>query len=424
MKKDRFMFRSACMGLVLAGLQLTAGLRADDSRLVVGRNQAPFSAALVGIGPKWELQFDLAGETRSLAAADVAYWGQWVDQCEQTVCLLDDESLLTASLIDVGLGELVVESPLWHRTVLPRGRVQGLVLHPPLEAFDRDQLYRRIHAYHHTQDRVWLANGDELTGHLAAIPAGRGIDLFGLAAIYFQLVAGAEPMIIQTENVIALALARAAPPPAPPEAHSAFVAFRDGSCLQAICAERREGEVTLVLGDEIALTADARRVFDEITLVQPLHPDVVYLSALEPLSYRHIPFLDVSWPLGRDQSVAGGLLRRDGRVYRRGLSMHSTSRVVYELAGAYQAFAAELALDARSGRQGSVVYRVFLESPAEGQEAAWRLAYESPIVRGDSEPILMTADVRRARRMALVVDLADQGDTLDHANWLNARLTR
>ena len=92
----------------------------------------------------------------------------------------------------------------------------------------------------------------------------------------------------------------------------------------------------LQLNGDLSLVADANQFFDQITLVQPLHSDSVYLSALEPASYRHVPLLDVDWPLGRDQSVSGGLLRSGGHVYRRGLGMHSTSRAVYELGGEYR----------------------------------------------------------------------------------------
>ena len=399
-------------------------LSADDSRLVVSRSEPPFEARLAGIGENWESRFVAAGETRTLAAEEIAYWGEWTDQTEQTVCLLENGGMLTASLVGVGDQELVVESRLWHRTVLPRRRVRGLVLQPPLDARQRDQLHRRIYAYAEHHDRIWLANGDELTGRLAALPADHGTDLFGLEAIYFQPPSAAEPMVIQTQNVIALALAEETPAAAHPEGNSAYVAFRDGTCLEALAAEDRDGQMVLQLNGDLSLVADANQFFDQITLVQPLHSGSVYLSALKPASYRHVPLLDVNWPLGRDQSVSGGLLRSGGHVYRRGLGMHSTSRAVYELGGEYRWFAAELALDDETGRDGSVIYRVFLESVANGQAATWRLAYESPTVRGGSPSLFMSVDVQNVRRIALVVDFADHGDTLDHANWLNARLVR
>lgn len=419
------MVREIGVALVLALLLPVAGDSADANRWVVSHAEPPFAAKLVGIGSDWELQFVVAGETRTLAAKEIAYWGRWADQYEQTVCLLADGGILTAVLAGVTEQELIVESQLWRRTVLPRQAVRGLMLQPSLDAGERDQLRQRIYAHAAAHDRLWLANGDELTGRLAALPGGQSVDLFGLDVLSFQLPGAAEPMVIQTRNIVALALAAdVESAPARASGTAAYVAFRDGACLEALSAEQREGQVSVRLVGNVSLSADANQFFDQITLVQPLHSDVVYLSSLPAVSYRHVPFVDGNWLLGRDQSVTGGLLRSGENVYRRGLGMHSTSRAVYDLGGQYRRFAAELALDAQAGRQGSVVYRVFLESPGSGSAATWRLVYESPVVRGGAVPLLMSVDLQNARRIALVVDFADHGDTRDHANWLNARLLR
>lgn len=98
--------------------------------------------------------------------------------------------------------------------------------------------------------------------------------------------------------------------------------------------------------------------------------------------------------------------------------MHSTSRLAYELAGEYQRFQAELALDDAAGRMGSVSFRVYVEK--EG----WNAAYISPTVRGGDAPLAIDIDITGVRQMALIVDAADHGDQRDYANWLNARLLK
>jgi hypothetical protein len=112
--------------------------------------------------------------------------------------------------------------------------------------------------------------------------------------------------------------------------------------------------------------------------------------------------------------------------------MHSASRVAYDVTG-YHTFAAELALDDAAGTSGSVIYKVLIAGTADPRaatgatsalEAQWTLAYESPIVRGDDAPIPISIPLRGASRLALLVEFADRGDTLDHANWLNARLVK
>jgi len=44
--------------------------------------------------------------------------------------------------------------------------------------------------------------------------------------------------------------------------------------------------------------------------------------------------------------------------------------------------------------------------------------------RGGDAPKSISVDVAGADAMTLVVDYADRGDELDHADWLDARLTK
>jgi hypothetical protein len=70
--------------------------------------------------------------------------------------------------------------------------------------------------------------------------------------------------------------------------------------------------------------------------------------------------------------------------------------------------------DSTAGR-GSVIFRVLVEG---------RERFASPIVRGGDRPLPVSVDIRGARRLELEVDYADRADVLDHADWLDARLTR
>jgi hypothetical protein len=156
-----------------------------------------------------------------------------------------------------------------------------------------------------------------------------------------------------------------------------------------------------------------------VTLVEPLSPGVVWLSDLKTLGYKHIPLLTIAWPYENDRSVTGRRLRTEDEVVRKGLGMHSTSRLAYDVAG-FRRFDADLALDQSAGKRGSVVFKVLLQD-ADGQ---WQPAYSSPVVRGGEPPIPLSIDLKGATRMALLVEPADRGDELDHANWLRARLVK
>ena len=65
---------------------------------------------------------------------------------------------------------------------------------------------------------------------------------------------------------------------------------------------------------------------ENIVALLPLSGKATYLSDLKPASYKHIPFLQTSWPYHADRSTRASLLRAGGRLYLKGLGMHSASR--------------------------------------------------------------------------------------------------
>jgi hypothetical protein len=83
-------------------------------------------------------------------------------------------------------------------------------------------------------------------------------------------------------------------------------------------------------------------------------------------------------------------------------------------AGAPKRFQADLGIDDSTNGQGSVQFRVLVD----GEEK-----FVSPIVRGGKPPVPVSIDITGAKTLELVVDYADRADVLDHADWLNARLT-
>ena len=52
------------------------------------------------------------------------------------------------------------------------------------------------------------------------------------------------------------------------------------------------------------------------------------------------------------------------------------------------------------------------------------LSVASEVVRGGQPPVPISVDLDGVKRISLLVDFADRGDELDHADWLDARLAR
>lgn len=254
------------------------------------------------------------------------------------------------------------------------------------------------------EDVVVLASGDRLSGRLLELgPAGLRIDVAG------------EPIETPLEAIVAVGLvartdARREGPPA------AIVGLDDGSLLEVSRIELAEEGLTFnAVGVEVHPDPSA------LAFVQPLAAGVRYLSDLEPVDYRHTPYLDLAWPLARDVGLRGESLAGGGRRAVKGLAMHSAARVVYRLDGAPKRFQADFAVaEASAGLAptGSVVGRVYL-----AREGKFEPAFDSGLVRGGEPSRPVDVDLTGAAGLALVIDYGGDGDAGDRAVWLDARLT-
>jgi len=388
--------------------------------LAMPRIGPSFSGALTRIDEGWTLTFDVAGESRRMPVGKLVWWGSLTDPHEKTLVLLEPEGWLPGRLVGVNDQHVTLKTELFQTAVLPRQFVRGMLFPIPGEWLDRDKLAFRLRAHRGTQDRLWLANGDELSVRTLPSPGeGEESGLFGLEVLNFQRAGVQDSLAVATNRVLAIAFAQRDGTAAGRDETFVTMGFRNGACLAVRGLSESAGRIRLSLGKEAWLDVDAATIWPEITLLLPAGNEVSFLSDLEPSDHAEVPFLDLSWRYGRDRNALGGRLRCGGRLYLKGLGMHGTSRLVYDLRGGYQTFAAELALDDLALRRGSVTYRVFLE-----RDGKWAPVFESPIIRGTQRPTPARLDISDASRIALVVDHADYGDVLDCANWLYARLLK
>jgi hypothetical protein len=175
--------------------------------------------------------------------------------------------------------------------------------------------------------------------------------------------------------------------------------------------------VTLITDE---LNGPEAHPWEAVVMLQAVQPHITYISDMPKLDYKHLPYLDRSWLYGLDRDLAGGRLRFGGSVWVKGVAMHSSSRLAVETGGVYDEFQAELAISQNAGRQGSVIFRLYVQAPGE----SLKKVYESGVVRGGEPPVPVRVKLAGASRIALIVDFADRGDQGDHALWLNARLVR
>jgi hypothetical protein len=391
-------------------LCIVSSVRAE-APIAVPVDGKPFRAELTAADGKWQLTFTVDKQPRTVLAADLVRWGQCVEQGRGGTLVLADGGLLAAEVVAADKDRLTADSDLFGTLKMPLESLAGITFHAPSDRRQHDAILDRLLRASGDVDRLILDNGDELTGLFEGIARD---------AATFKTDAG--QVEIKTERITAIlmnpALRRS--PTVKDRPQCAWVGFSDGSRLLAA--------QLLVDGDSLKVTAAAQTLSaarSSAVFLQPLGGRTVYLSDLKPADYQQTPFLDLRWPLQLDRNVTGGMLRSGGRLYPKGLGVHSAARLVYSLSPlllgkgpgvkAATRFEAHVAIDDSTANRGSVVFRVLVD----GQER-----FTSRILRGGDAPVPVSVDLRGAKQLELLVDYADRGDVLDHADWLDARLTR
>ena len=128
-----------------------------------------------------------------------------------------------------------------------------------------------------------------------------------------------------------------------------------------------------------------------------------------------MPYLELKWPYRTDRNVTGGQLRSGGRLYLKGIGVHSAAALSYDLDRPWSRFEADVGIDDSTGGRGSVGFRVFVDGKQK---------FASGLVRGGAAVQHVSIDLTGAKRLNLVVDYGEAGDVMDHADWLGARLVK
>jgi len=386
---------------------LLGGVAAAELPLVIRVDGAPFRGALAAAesAPDASLRFTTAEGDRKLPLAELVTWGQFVESTVGVQVVLAGGGLLNADVVHTDEELLHGQSPTLGKFVVPLRLVAGVIYRLPLDRGRADQLVARVLALTGQADRVLLDNGDELSGTITAVEDAT-----------VRLTSDAGPVDLAVDKLTAVLFNPILVDKPKAAGLRAMVGLCDGGRVLAtsLVTEQRTARLKLVGGGELVVPLAA------IVALQSLGGRAVYLSDLQPSSYRHIPFLQLTWPYLADASVRGSRLRAGGRLTLKGLGMHSPSRITFDLDDEYRRFETLVAIDAEAGERGSVVCRVFFDDGS----GKWQEQATTEIVRGGADPVALSLDLAGAKRISLLVDYADHGDELDHVDWLNARLIR
>jgi hypothetical protein len=140
-------------------------------------------------------------------------------------------------------------------------------------------------------------------------------------------------------------------------------------------------------------------------------PAELWLSEIEPATaiagYRSVEY---------DRAVSGRPLLLGGNTYEHGIGTHAISDIVYELHGLFDTFTAMVGIDENAGRDFGTVEFVVL---GDGKEL-WRTG----IMRKGDTPQVCNVSVKGVRSLHLTVTDAGDSNHYDHADWVNAKVSR
>jgi hypothetical protein len=268
---------------------------------------------------------------------------------------------------------------------------------------DGDLLRRRLASQRRKGDTVLLRNGDMVEGTLTALDA---------EMIHLDNTNGKEVKVAR-DKVAALALSTDLARSLRAKGVYGRLVLANGARLSLLSA-RTDGEELI---GKALVGATVRIPLKQIVALDVRQGRAVYLSDLKPRRYEHTPYLGIRWPYTVDASVAGNELRVGGSTYDKGIGMHSQSRLTFDLGGGYQWFEAWVALDDRTGHEGSVVVEVLVDGKPIDLGTAKELT-------GRDKALPVRVRVAGAGELTLVVLFGRHGDVQDHVDWADARLIK
>jgi hypothetical protein len=149
---------------------------------------------------------------------------------------------------------------------------------------------------------------------------------------------------------------------------------------------------------------------------------LAYLSDLEPIKVAESSNVEGIDHYRRDRNLDDGPLRlvlksdtrAEAQTFAKGLALHSTTELVYDLGGQYKEFKALLGVDPSVGGDSHV--RILIEGDGKS-------LYTGEVKRQDN-PIPITCDVRGVRQLRILVSPSGLLDLGNHANFADARVIK
>jgi hypothetical protein len=262
-----------------------------------------------------------------------------------------------------------------------------------------------------SEDSVQLVNGDAIRGIVVSISGDQA-----------QIKPGGsdEPAAISLNNIVSIQFAATGAAPHPATGKSAVdrtyrVRLDDGSSLVGTSLTLMGEKLNLAIG-----SAEARPLpLASVVGIEQVNGPVSWLTSLRPSEDVQVPFVGTSgerglWKSRIDADVAGQPLVIGGRAFKRGIGVHSYSRLLYPLDGRYKAFRTRYGIN-DSLTRADVTVRIRADD---------KLLHEAKNVRPGAVSPVVVVELGDAKQLVLEVDYGQGIDVEDRLNWIEPALLR
>jgi hypothetical protein len=155
---------------------------------------------------------------------------------------------------------------------------------------------------------------------------------------------------------------------------------------------------------------------DQVIALDWLGGCATYLSDLKPRTYQFRSYFEgMDWPYVKDGSAAETDIRLGGRLFDKGVGVHTSCRLTYALDKDIGWFEALVGMDDLVGKEGSARIQVLLDG--KPQDLGW-----DGKLNGSDKPRFVRVSIKGAKELNLMTDFGDFGDVQGCVDWAEARL--
>lgn len=352
--------------------------------------------------PDWKIAGKVDGEPITLDARDLVQikFGRPLTQPypKQPHLILATGEVIRGEVRRTEEEQLFVRGPLGEVGV-PLSAVRGVVLLNDAAPAAVEKVRSILMRPGRMSDEVILANGDVLQGLFVSMDA-----------VEVKFDRDGEEMSLPIGTVSAIAFDPNLLDYSVPEEFCGQLRLDDGTVLflEGMMNHETRLDLKTLFGAECNVNVGAA------VDLSFRNGNVTYLSDVEPIATEAVPFLDEVLSPRMDRSVLGTPIQLGGKIYAKGIGVHSQTSLVYAVEG-FDRFDAIVGMDDRAGDEAGARFRVFVDG---------KQAFDSGEMTALHPVKLVEVPLKGAKELRLTVEFASRGNVQDYADWGDAKLLR